>query len=96
MEVDNTLQNELVWFLWHINHCRLFNAKSSLCIYIKYIGFGLVGFYGILTIVGYLMLNPLNTFILNTYDLVRLVLWHINHCRLFNAKSSLYIYIKYI
>ena len=22
------------------------------------------------------------------------VLWHINHCRLFNAKSSLYIYIK--
>ena len=28
--------------------------------------------------------------------LVWLVLWHINHCRLFNAKSSLYIYIKYI
>ena len=25
-----------------------------------------------------------------------LVLWHINHCRLFNAKSSSYIYIKYI
>ena len=24
-----------------------------------------------------------------------LVLWHINHSRLFNAKSSLYIYIKY-
>ena len=24
------------------------------------------------------------------------LLWHINHCRLFNAKSSLYIYIKYI
>ena len=23
-----------------------------------------------------------------------LVLWHINHCRLFNAKSYLYIYIK--
>ena len=22
---------------WHINHCRLFNAKSFLCIYIKYI-----------------------------------------------------------
>ena len=35
------------WVLWHINHCRLFNAKSSLDIYIKYIGFGLVGFYGI-------------------------------------------------
>ncbi len=25
-----------------------------------------------------------------------LVLWYINHCRLFNAKSSLFIYIKYI
>ena len=24
-----------------------------------------------------------------------LVLWHISHCRLFNAKSFLYIYIKY-
>ena len=25
------------WVLWHINPCRLFNAKSSLNIYIKYI-----------------------------------------------------------
>ena len=32
--------------------------------------FGLVGFYGITTIVGYLMLNPLYTYILNIYDLV--------------------------
>ena len=24
-----------------------------------------------------------------------LVLWHINRCKLFNAKSSLYEYIKY-
>ena len=38
-----------------------FNAKSSLYIYIKYIGFGLIGFYGISTIVGYLMLNHLYT-----------------------------------
>ena len=84
--------------LWHINHCRLFTAKSSLYIYIKYIGFGWVGFYGIPTIVGYLMPNPPYTYILNIYDLVWLgwVLWHINHCRLFNAKSSLYIYIEYI
>ena len=82
--------------LWHINHCRLFNAKSSLYIYIKYIWFGLVWFYGISTIVGYLMPNPLYTYILNIYDLVWLgwVLWHINHCRLFNAKSFLYIYSK--
>ena len=51
-----------IWFgfdyvLWYINHCRLFNAKSSLYIYISYIRFGLVGFYGISTIVGYLMPN---------------------------------------
>ena len=38
--------------------------------YIKYIGFGLVGFYGIPTIVGYLMPNPLYAYILNIYDLV--------------------------
>ena len=49
------------WVLWHINHCRLFNAKSSLYIYTEYIWFGLVGFYGISTIVGYLMPNPLST-----------------------------------
>ena len=62
---------DLVWLgLWHINHCRVFNAKSSLYIYIKYIGFGWVGFYGISTIVGYLMPNPLYTYISNIYDLV--------------------------
>ena len=82
--------------LGHINHCRLFNVKSSFYIYIKYIGFGLVRFYGISTIVGYLQPNPLYTYISNIYDLVCLVLGHINHCRLFNANSSLYIYIKYI
>ena len=32
--------------------------------------FGLVGFYGISTIVGYLMPNPLYTYILDIYDLV--------------------------
>ena len=56
----------MIWFglvLWHINHCWLFNAKSSLYIYIKYKGFGLVGFYGISTIVGYLMPNPVFTYI---------------------------------
>ena len=61
------------WVLWHINLCRLFNAKSSSYLYIKYIWFGLVGFYGISTIVGYLMPNPLYTYILNIYDLVWLV-----------------------
>ena len=63
----------MIWFglvLWHINHCRLFNAISSLYIYIKYIWFGLVGFYGISTIVGYLMPNPFYTKILN--------IWYVN------------------
>ena len=58
--------------LRHINNCRLFNDKSSLYIYIRYISFGLVGLYGISTIVGYLMPNPLYTYILDIYDLVRL------------------------
>ena len=65
----------MIWFGWvlcHINHCRLFNAKLSLHIYIKYICFGWVGFYGISTIVGYLMPNFLYTYILNIYDLVGL------------------------
>ena len=64
---------DLVWLgFMDINHCRLFKAKSSLYIYIKYIGFGWVGFYGISTIVGYLMPNPHYTYILNLYDLVGL------------------------
>ena len=91
------------WVLWHINLCRLFNAKSSLYIYIRYIWFGLIRFYGISTIVGYLMTNPLCIYVyiymcVCVCDLVwfGLVLCHINLCRLFNAKSSLYIYIKYM
>ena len=68
-QVDLSLiRFSLVWFglvLWHINHSWLFNAKSFLYIYIKYIGFGLVGFYGISTIVGYLIPKPFYTYILN-------------------------------
>ena len=93
----------LGWVLWHINHCRLSNVRSSLYTYIKYIWFGFVGFYGISAIVGYLMSNPFYTYTINIYDLVwfglvwfGLVLCYINHCKLFNAKSSLYIYNKYI
>ena len=62
--------------------------------------FGLVGFYGTSTIIGYLMPNLLHIYIyiyIYIYMIwFRKVLWHINHCRLFNAKFSLYIYIKYI
>ena len=57
------------WILWDINYCRLFNAKPFLYIYIEYIGFSLVGFYGISAIVGYLMPNPFYTYILDIYDL---------------------------
>ena len=42
-----------------------FKAKFSLYIHIKYVWFGLVGFCGISTIVGYLMPNLVFTFILN-------------------------------
>ena len=48
--------------LCHINHCTLFNAKSSLYIYIKYIGFGLFEFYGISTLVGHLTPNSVNIY----------------------------------
>ena len=38
---------------------------NPLYTYISIIGFGLVGFYGILTIVGNLMPNPFYTYILD-------------------------------
>ena len=84
------------WVLWHMNHCRLFNVKSFLNIYIKYIGFCLVGIYGISTIEGYLMSNLFKHIYLIYKILFGWVLWHINHCWLFNVKSFLNIYIKYI
>ena len=54
------------WFslvLWYNNHFRLFNSKSCFYIYIKYIGFGWVGFYVISIILDYLMPNPFYTHI---------------------------------
>ena len=62
----------MIWFgrvFWHINHCRLFDARSFIYIYIKYIGIGLVSFYGMSTILGYLMPNPVYTYILDIYNL---------------------------
>ena len=57
--------------------------------------FGLIGFYGISTDVGYLMSNTIHSYILDIKDLAWFgwVLWHINNCRLFNVNS---LYIKYI
>ena len=47
-----------------------FMPDPLLYIYIKYICFGLVWFDGISPIVGYLMPNPLYTYIFNIYDYV--------------------------
>ena len=59
-------------FLWHMNNGGLLNDKSSLYIYIRNIWFGWVWFYDISTIGGYLMPNPLYTYILDIYDSVGL------------------------
>ena len=40
------------------------------CVFRTTLGFVFVGFYGISTIVVYLMLNPFYTYILNIYDFV--------------------------
>ena len=60
------------------------------------IWFGFVWFYGISTIVGYLMPNPLYTYILSIYIKFVWVRWHINYCRIFNGNASLYIYLSNI
>ena len=88
-----------IWFdlvLWHINRCRLFNAKSSLYIYIKYIRFGWVAFYDISTIVSYLMPNTLYTYIkhirfgLAGFHGISTIVGYLM------PNPLLYIYIKYI
>ena len=70
LKTGQFLSRWFCWVSWCINPSGLFNAKFSLYIYIRYIIFGLVGFYGISTIVGYSMPNPLYTYILNIYNLV--------------------------
>ena len=56
--------SDSVWLgYWNFNRCRLFNDKSFLYIPIKYLRFGLVGFYGISTIVGYSMTSLLYIYI---------------------------------
>ena len=69
---------------------------NPLYIYDKCIRFGLVGFYGISTIVGYLLPNSLY----HVYWIYKIwfgwLLKYVNHWRLFNTKSFIYIYIKCI
>ena len=65
------------WVSWHINHCRLFNAKSSLYIYIRYIRFGLVGFYGISTIVDFLhTFKRFQVLLYNSHNLASVICLH--------------------
>ena len=60
------------------------------------IGFRSVAFYGISTIVGYILPNLFIHIYWIYTTWFRLLLWHINDCWLFNAKSSLCIFIKYM
>ena len=86
--------NNLQWLMYHKTKPNLTNLYILNIYYL--VEFGLVWFYGILTVVGYLIPNILYTYILNIYDLA---FWglvrHMNHCRLLNEKSSSYIYIRY-
>ena len=88
----------LGWVLWHINHCRIFNAKYSLYIYIKCIWFGSVRFYGISTTEGYLMPNPLYIYIYIYiwFGLVRFYGISTIAGYLMPNPLYIYIYIKYI
>ena len=59
----------MIYFFLNFNmhyspHCGIHRNIYDL------VWFGLVWFYGISTIVGYLMPNPLYTYILDIYDLV--------------------------
>ena len=86
----------MIWFGWllcHIISCRLFKAISSLYIYIKYVLIWL-GFtsYKLLWVIK----AKSHLFIYIRYIWFGLILWHINHCRLFNAESSLKVCIEYM
>ena len=78
------------WLLWYINHCRLFNAKSS---YTYIFNIYIIWFGWVLWHINYCRLfnaKSSYTYILDIYMIwFGWVLWHIKHCRLFNAKSSL-------
>ena len=56
----------------HLETSSVDTNNASVVVHTVNYMFGLVGFYGISTIVGYLMPNPLDTHILNIYDLVGL------------------------
>ena len=77
----------------------LFNAKFSLYIYIKYIGFGFILIHGISIFVGYLMPNALYSLIYPIYMIFFCLAGFqgiSTFVGLFNAKSHFYTYIKYV
>ena len=88
--------NWFVLVLWHINHCRLFNAKSGLYIYIRYIWIGLFWFYGISTIVGYLMLNTVYTYILDIYMICKHKSTKLNSSKYCNVSLTIQLNINHL
>ena len=58
-----------VWLRWKAR-IRRFLKSYDLSVYVNFNLIGMVWFYRISTTVGYLMPNPLYTYILNIYDLV--------------------------
>ena len=65
------------WLLWHINHFRLFNAKSSLYIYIKYMICKLILLITFLNEPQHNFFTQLNG--LKYSYLIRIILLTINH-----------------
>ena len=61
------LEFELAYFRATVKHFRRYVTETSPSLLVW---FGLIGLYGLLIIVGYLMTNPLYTYILNISDSV--------------------------
>ena len=77
------------WLLWHINHCRLFNAKSSYTLILNIYNSVWLDFNGISTIIGY----PLHTYILNMHYLFWLEFYVISTFHGYLLFNPLYTYI---
>ena len=80
--------------LWHVNHFRLFYAKPFYTVILKVVWSSFVWFYGILIIVGYLMPNPLYTYLLYIYIWFGLVYFYDTSTIVgYLMPNSLYTYI---
>ena len=72
------------WVLWHINYCRLFDAKSSLYIYIKY----MICFGWVLWHINYCWISNVKCFLFLYIKYIRFVLVG------FYGKSTIVGYLK--